>query len=403
MIVDKLTNKRVSFKYHGTKSQFDLSLGLFSSFDIDIGTRLLLKTIAKEVDFTNIISIADIGCGVGSLSIPLLIKHKNTSLFAADRDALALKFTKHNAELNKIDKNRISYNSSLLFDDFESEKKFNLIISNIPAKIGEPALKNFFDKSIMHLSNNGIVSVVIVNPLLDKTDEILKDKKFKVIYKEIGKGHTVFHYTIAAHIDNNNASKSDNLGAHYIRIENNFPIGSCNLPMKRVYNLPNFDIPSYRLQLSVEILQFCDMGNRQLYIDPVQGHLPLFLNFDRWPKEIHLASRDLLQLKVSKENLFLNGFNGIIETNHISDITDLIEKYEKNSFDQMFIDSNPISKTEWYSDQRNIADRLIKSKGNYFTCGKSSDMYHIVKNNKGFTAIDDKKYRGERAILYKKN
>ena len=40
-------NKQVTFRYMRQELQFDLSQSLFSSADVDIGSRFLLRTISK--------------------------------------------------------------------------------------------------------------------------------------------------------------------------------------------------------------------------------------------------------------------------------------------------------------------------------------------------------------------
>ena len=55
----------------GERLFFDLSHALFSSFKIDDGSRLLMKTLAKQVNLAEVNSLIDVGCGVGTLGLAL--------------------------------------------------------------------------------------------------------------------------------------------------------------------------------------------------------------------------------------------------------------------------------------------------------------------------------------------
>ena len=96
-------NKQVTFRYMRQELQFNLSQSLFSSADVDIGSRFLLRTIAKNVEITDISSMLDIGCGVGVLGLSLKRINPAMQLIAQDRDALAVTFTTQNAILNEIE------------------------------------------------------------------------------------------------------------------------------------------------------------------------------------------------------------------------------------------------------------------------------------------------------------
>ena len=89
--ITALVNKQVPFKFHGEKLKFDLSMGLFSSFDIDAGSRLLLKTLAKHADLDNFensnasSNVIDTGCGTGVLGICLKKKYPGLNIRFQDR------------------------------------------------------------------------------------------------------------------------------------------------------------------------------------------------------------------------------------------------------------------------------------------------------------------------------
>ena len=60
-------NKQVTFRYMRQELRFNLSQSLFSSADVDIGSRFLLRTIARNMEMASVSSMLDIGYDVGVL------------------------------------------------------------------------------------------------------------------------------------------------------------------------------------------------------------------------------------------------------------------------------------------------------------------------------------------------
>ena len=60
--IEPLINKTVAFRYKGKELEFDLSHALFSSFDVDAGTRLLLKEVAQDPVLDAASLVLDAGC-----------------------------------------------------------------------------------------------------------------------------------------------------------------------------------------------------------------------------------------------------------------------------------------------------------------------------------------------------
>ena len=77
--------------------------------------------------------------------------------------------------------------------------------------------------------------------------------------------------------------------------------------LKAVYNLPDFNTLGYQSLLALEILKNEKINGSCLFWNPLQGHIPVIISkFFPSITEIFLGSRDLLQLKITKENLILN-------------------------------------------------------------------------------------------------
>src|SRR5262245_56843786 len=97
---DTYFKKEVTVDYAGKTLRFRTSDALFSSHDIDDGTRLLLKTLTPNIlEGRN--KILDVGCGYGPLGIALAAAGAR-EVDLVDRDALAVSYAEQNAALNGV-------------------------------------------------------------------------------------------------------------------------------------------------------------------------------------------------------------------------------------------------------------------------------------------------------------
>jgi 16S rRNA (guanine1207-N2)-methyltransferase len=102
MLEDAYYKKTVVFNAWKQSLKFRVSQELFSSHDIDAGTKLLLRTVV-EADYPKPGSILDMGCGYGPLGLTLGSLYRDASVHMVDKDALALNYSRQNAELNGQD------------------------------------------------------------------------------------------------------------------------------------------------------------------------------------------------------------------------------------------------------------------------------------------------------------
>jgi 16S rRNA (guanine1207-N2)-methyltransferase len=157
--MDPYFKKTIEYDLYKNHFTFDVANTIFSTFNIDIGSQLLLRTISANEGST----LLDIGCGYGVLGI-VLSKLLNTSkITMVDKDLLSLKYARVNVEKNKVGNAELIGSVGL---ENVPEYKYDLIVSNIPAKIGDEAIeKEFILKPMDYLSKDGTYWFVVVTAL----------------------------------------------------------------------------------------------------------------------------------------------------------------------------------------------------------------------------------------------
>ncbi len=367
----------------GEKLEFYLSLGLFSSLGVDSGTRMLLKTLAQQDIIPEKGSVLDVGCGTGVIAVSLKKRFPQLDVTASDRDALAIHFTKLNASLNKLSGEGFKTLPGLLpgslpADLAAAEKKYDLITSNIPAKAGNPVIKDFLQNCGKHINNGGRAAVVIVAPLAGFAKECLDECGADITHIEEDKKYSVFHFKPGSQ------HKNSSLADIYIRSKGT---------VSGFYGLPEFDSISYSTRLTIETLNSFNAAGTALIWNPGIGHI-----MEGCPsvEEIILAGNDLLQLKAS-------AYNNKKESAqyHIAKFPDLKEYVFKN-IDLIIALPQFISGAGIENEIISTSNQLLISKGRLIISGKSSDMARIEKNRQNFIIRNSTKYRGFRTLLLEK-
>ena len=340
--------KSVQEYWNSQDVKFDIPFTGFSSSQLDIGSLALLEDIKKTLPKWN--KILDLGCGYGTISLNIAINSLAKEIYGVDRDALAVAYSKHNAEINSI--KNVTFYGGLGFEDFE-KNTFDAIISNIPAKVGFNAHKMMLLQSSQYLTENGEVWIVVVKPLEETVDKILNNENIELIHKINHHSYFTYHYKFKNKIP-------DDQTESYFRNSLDFQIENQSCELNTFYGLPEFDNLSFSTELllktAIPIIE--KNGNSSIsIINPNQGHLPVFLT-KAIPsiKNLMLYSRDALSLKCSKMNLHRNGY-----------------KYEINQFHTPFWD------TEKSSDNSSFyVGVLDEDERVEINCSK---IYYLLANN----------------------
>lgn len=333
--IKKLTNlvniykhKDIPFYYRKKSFNFSSSLNLFSSYKIDKGTRILIDSIVNNYkkyinnDNENSKSILDLGCGYGVIGIVLTKIFDNIKVTFSDRSYLALIFTEYNA----IKNNMYNYNiiSSLGYINI-GNKKFDMIISNIPAKAGEKPIEYFLINAYKYLNENGTVAIVVVNPRKELVEGILcNNKSIEVVFQKDTKEYSIFHYKF---INDDYLHLFKEKNDIFLRENIKINIKDIILNLNTAIDIKEFNTISHSTKLAIEFIHnnkhIKKNINNILVHEPSQGHIPVFLSKLYNLNNISLLSNDLLSIEYTKKNLILNNYHKNITIYHKASIKEI--------------------------------------------------------------------------------
>ena len=144
----------IETKIGNSSIKFSTTWGLFSPKAIDEGSKLLLSNInVKEDD-----DCLDMGCGYGILGIALAKQAPMGKTLMVDKDFVAVEYAHKNSKLNQLTncESRLSNG----FDNIDKNEKYSLIVSNLPAKVGNEMLSLYLYDAFKHLRPGGRFVVV---------------------------------------------------------------------------------------------------------------------------------------------------------------------------------------------------------------------------------------------------
>lgn len=338
--LESLVNKTVEFAYRGARLRLDLSHALFSSFDIDSGTRLLLKEIAHDEVITGTKRLLDSGCGTGVIGIAMAASCPAMDVTLRDRDLLACAFSERNCWRNAISATRfglegkpapgiekrrpkhfnnevrtgqVAIRPALLGED-DPDGPFGAVLSNLPAKAGVNVLSRFVIKDAPRLLEQaGRLAFVIVNTLAEEASRWCDESSLALVRRVTGKGHSVFILerpadaaTAASPTPALPATASESWDAAYLRTDASRNLGRYAIRARGWWGLPEFDTESHSTTLAIETLEKACAGllvRDFLVFEPGIGLAALWTMRAFGPSRIRLMSRDILALRASGLNL----------------------------------------------------------------------------------------------------
>lgn len=142
----------------GEHLRFHTTWGLFSPKAVDDGSRLLLDHLEIEPDDDTL----DLGCGYGPLGLTLARLAPEGTSVLIDKDFVAVEYCKKNSEINNIRNVEVFLSNG--FDQI-GKRKFDLIVSNLPAKTGKELYYLYFYDALVRMNPGGRIYVVTITGL----------------------------------------------------------------------------------------------------------------------------------------------------------------------------------------------------------------------------------------------
>ena len=138
--------------------EFYTTWGLFSPRAIDDGSRLLLDYLKLEADD----DCLDLGCGYGVLGLCMARLAPGGHTLMVDKDFVAVDYADRNRRHNKIE------NASCMMSNGFNQiptQQFDVIVSNIPAKVGKEMLYIYLFDALEYLKPGGSFYIVTITGL----------------------------------------------------------------------------------------------------------------------------------------------------------------------------------------------------------------------------------------------
>lgn len=138
--------------------EFHTTWGLFSPRAVDDGSRLLLDYLELETDD----DCLDLGCGYGVLGLCMARSAPGGHTLMVDKDFVAIDYAERNRLHNKIE--NASCQLSNGFAQIPAQQ-FDVIVSNIPAKVGKEMLYIYLFDALAYLKPGGSFYIVTITGL----------------------------------------------------------------------------------------------------------------------------------------------------------------------------------------------------------------------------------------------
>ncbi|MGB0721003.1 MAG: class I SAM-dependent methyltransferase [Gammaproteobacteria bacterium] len=170
----------------GRTLRFRTTWGLFSPKQIDEGTGLLLD----HLDVGPGVRCLDLGCGYGPIGLSIAAVAPAGHVTLVDKDFVAVDYTRRNAFLNGLDNTDVMLSNGL---SAVRDRHFDLVVSNIPAKVGKEMLGIMLYDAWNTLEPGGRIVLVTINGLRQYMKRVLGETFGN--YEKVKQGRA---YTISA-------------------------------------------------------------------------------------------------------------------------------------------------------------------------------------------------------------
>ena len=318
--IDAHVSRELSLVLDGRTLTLAASLALFSSHQVDVGSRMLLRTL-RDHPFEGA-RVLDLGCGTGALGLALAARGAG-HVDLVDRDALALAFAAENARRNGLpegDGERVTVRASLGVDDVRGV--YDLVVSNVPGKAGAPVIASLLEGACAVLRPGGTLAVVVIAPIREAVaatfERLAAASGLEVQFRHDTADYGVFHVRPRAAMGVAPAFEAGVYDAGTLAVED--AQGEV-FTVATVHGLPHYDRPDPIEALLARRLPLEAAPSTVLIANVGQGALAVTAHRAYPDARLILVDRDLLALRNAfrnaRRNLLAHGAaGGRVELRH---------------------------------------------------------------------------------------
>ena len=169
----------------GQTLNYQSTWGVFSPREIDSGTYLLMKYI--EINPSD--DCFDLGCGYGPIGLTMAKLAPQGSTLLVDKDFMAVEYSNKNAKVNNLSNAKAILSNG--FQHIDASQRFDVIASNVPAKVGKEMMSLMLHDAHKHLNKDGKLYLVTVNGLRQYMKRNLKEVFGNYKKLKQGKAYTI--------------------------------------------------------------------------------------------------------------------------------------------------------------------------------------------------------------------
>lgn len=143
----------------GRPFEFCTTWGIFSPEKLDDGSLMLLD----HIDFRANDNSIDLGCGYGVLGMTAARECPDGQHLLIDKDFVAVEYARLNCQKNQLTNTQVQLSNG--FNEVAKERKFSLVMSNLPAKVGKEQHYLYLLDAYERMEMGGRFYVVTINGL----------------------------------------------------------------------------------------------------------------------------------------------------------------------------------------------------------------------------------------------
>lgn len=176
----KSDKRKTKIRIRNLEYTFYTDSGVFAKKGLDLGTHILLDAIPLEKWSGNIL---DLGCGYGPIGICIKKERPSVMVDMTDVNERALSLALENAKSNNVNVNVFESNGYEKID-----KKYDVIVSNPPIRVGKEILYQLLFGAKEHLKDLGELWIVIHKDQGAKSTAKALEKEYEVEIKNKSRG-----------------------------------------------------------------------------------------------------------------------------------------------------------------------------------------------------------------------